>query len=276
VPAVVRRLEEHRLPELVVAAVACDPDVSHAAAAPGGLPGRLADARRPAHLRLAGPQLVTERAALRLVLEQGNGNLNDHARTSRYASITAARMRTDPRRRRPRRGYPHRMRRPRWQRPGQAPHGSGRRQPKRPQWPGRLPGLAACAPQRQVPQPGGNALVRSLGLHVSRRPGFGSDTTHAPGEFPYVACPPRRRGQEPGRRAEARARCRQGSEPGLGKAPAARQGPVQPDDRQSPYYPVRISRTLPVLTSCPAACQKPQSTHSIEGPVRSAGKDPRR
>ncbi len=77
-----RRLEEHRLPELVVAAVAHDPDVSHAAAAPGGFPGRFADARRPAHLRLAWPQLVTERAALRLVLEQRNGHLSDHARTS--------------------------------------------------------------------------------------------------------------------------------------------------------------------------------------------------
>ena len=37
-PAVVRRLEEHGLPELVVAAVAGNPDMSHAAAAPGGLP----------------------------------------------------------------------------------------------------------------------------------------------------------------------------------------------------------------------------------------------
>jgi hypothetical protein len=74
-----------------VAAVAGDPDVSHAAAAPGRFPGRFAHARRPAHLRLAGPQLVTERAALRLVLEQRNGHLNDHARTSRNASmITAA------------------------------------------------------------------------------------------------------------------------------------------------------------------------------------------
>jgi len=91
VPAVVRRLEEHRLPELVVAAVAGDPDVSHAAAAPGRFPGRFADARRPAHLRLAGPQLVTERAALRLALEQRNGHLNDHAVTSGCASmITAA------------------------------------------------------------------------------------------------------------------------------------------------------------------------------------------
>ena len=86
-PAVVRRLEEHRLPELVVAAVAADPDVSHAAAAPGRFPGRCADAGLPAHLRLAGPQLVTERAALWLVLEQGNGHLNDHARTSGYASM---------------------------------------------------------------------------------------------------------------------------------------------------------------------------------------------
>jgi hypothetical protein len=86
-----RRLVEHCLPELVVAAVAGDPDVSHAAAAPGRFPGRRADARRPAHLRHAEPQLMAERAALLLVLEQGNGHLNDHARTSRYASmITAA------------------------------------------------------------------------------------------------------------------------------------------------------------------------------------------
>jgi hypothetical protein len=80
VPAVVRRLEEHRLPELVMAAVAGDPDVSHAAA--GGFPGRLADARFPAHLRLTGPQLVAERAALWLVLEQGSGHLNDHVLAS--------------------------------------------------------------------------------------------------------------------------------------------------------------------------------------------------
>jgi hypothetical protein len=91
VPSVVRWLVEHCLPELVVAAVAGDPDVSHAAAASGGFPGRLADARRPAHLRLARPQLVTERAAIWLVLEQRNGHLNDHARTRRNAPmITAA------------------------------------------------------------------------------------------------------------------------------------------------------------------------------------------
>jgi len=81
-PAVVWRLEEQRLPELVTAAVAGDADVSHAAAALGGFPGRLADTRLPAHLRLAGPQLMTERAALWLILEQGSGHLNDHVLAS--------------------------------------------------------------------------------------------------------------------------------------------------------------------------------------------------
>ena len=71
-----------------MAAIAHDPDVSHAAAAPGRFPGRRADARCPAHLHLAGPQPVTERAALWLVLEQRNGHLNDHARTGRDASMT--------------------------------------------------------------------------------------------------------------------------------------------------------------------------------------------
>ena len=71
-------------------AVAGDPDVSHAAAEVGSLLGRAADARHPAHLRLAGPQLVTERAALWLVLEQRNEHLNDHAVTSGYASMITA------------------------------------------------------------------------------------------------------------------------------------------------------------------------------------------
>jgi hypothetical protein len=87
VPAVVRRFKEHRLPELVVAAVARDSDVSHAAAALGSLLGRLAEARRPAHLRLAGPQLMTERTGFRLILEQRSGHLNDHALTSCYESM---------------------------------------------------------------------------------------------------------------------------------------------------------------------------------------------
>jgi hypothetical protein len=91
VPAVVWRFEGHRLPELVVAAVARDLDVSHAAVARGRLPGRLAQARRPAHLRLAGPQPVTERARFRLVFEQGNGHLTimpGPAVTSQCSSLT--------------------------------------------------------------------------------------------------------------------------------------------------------------------------------------------
>ena len=64
--------------------------VPHAPSAYCGFPGRCADARLPAHLRLAGPELVTERAGFRLVLEQRNGHLNDHAQTSRHASIITA------------------------------------------------------------------------------------------------------------------------------------------------------------------------------------------
>ena len=86
--AVMRRLEEYGLPELVVAAVVGDADVSHATAARGGFLGWFAHARRPAHLHLARPQLVTERAGFRLVLEQGSRHLNDHARTSFLRGIT--------------------------------------------------------------------------------------------------------------------------------------------------------------------------------------------
>jgi len=89
-PAVAWRLEEHCLPELFVAAAARDPDVSHAAAAPGRFPGWLAEARCPAHLRLAWPQRVTEQAVLWLVLEQRNGHLDEHALTSRYESMVCA------------------------------------------------------------------------------------------------------------------------------------------------------------------------------------------
>jgi hypothetical protein len=70
-----------------MAAAARDLDVSHAAAAPGRFPGRLAQARRPAHLCLSGPQLVAERTGFRLVLEQRNGHLNDHARTGCHESM---------------------------------------------------------------------------------------------------------------------------------------------------------------------------------------------
>ena len=86
-PAVVGRFEEHRLLGLVVAAVARDADVSHAATTPGSLPGRLAEARCPAHLRLAGPQLVTERTKFGLIFEQRNGHLNDHSLTGCHESM---------------------------------------------------------------------------------------------------------------------------------------------------------------------------------------------
>jgi len=66
--------------------VASDHHVPHAPAAPGGFPGRCADARLPAHPRLTRPQIVTKRAELRLILEQRYGHLNDHALTRRYAS----------------------------------------------------------------------------------------------------------------------------------------------------------------------------------------------
>jgi hypothetical protein len=83
---VVRWLEEHRLPELGVAAVAGDQDVPCAAAAAGSFAGRITQARFPAHLRVAGPKSMTERAVLGLVLEHRDGHLNDHALTSSDAS----------------------------------------------------------------------------------------------------------------------------------------------------------------------------------------------
>jgi hypothetical protein len=89
-PAVMRRFKEHRLPELVVAAVARDPDVSHTATTRGSLPDRLAEARCPAHLRLAWPQLVTERTGFRLILEQRNGHPNDHGVTGCHESMIIA------------------------------------------------------------------------------------------------------------------------------------------------------------------------------------------
>ena len=71
---VMRWLVEHRASELVVAGVAHHPDVTEAAATLGCLPGWLADAGCPAHLTLARPELMAERAALRLVFEQGSGH----------------------------------------------------------------------------------------------------------------------------------------------------------------------------------------------------------
>jgi hypothetical protein len=71
---VVGWLVERRLPEVIVAGIAAHPDVAHTPAALGSLLGRRADARRPAHLALTRPELMTVRAVFRLVLEQGNGH----------------------------------------------------------------------------------------------------------------------------------------------------------------------------------------------------------
>ena len=79
VPDIVRRLVERGLPELIVAGPAGHPDVAHAAAAFGSLPGRRANAGLPADLGAAGPQLMTERAELRLVFENRYWHENDHA-----------------------------------------------------------------------------------------------------------------------------------------------------------------------------------------------------
>ena len=55
---------------------------------------------------------------------------------------------------------------------GKGEHGMGLGNggPDASSWPGRLRGRAVCAPPRQVPQRGGNALVGSLVLRSSRRP----------------------------------------------------------------------------------------------------------
>jgi hypothetical protein len=72
--AVVRRLVEHCLSELVMAGVTHHSDVTEAPAALGSLASWLTDARRPPHLALARPEPMTERAAFWLVLEQGGGH----------------------------------------------------------------------------------------------------------------------------------------------------------------------------------------------------------
>ena len=195
-PAVVRGLVERRLPQLIVAGGTGDHCVPHASAARRGFPGRCADAWLPAHLRLAGPQLVTERAVFRPVLEQRNGHLNDHAGTSCYASmITVTGSEAGPGGVDPGAGICTGCADSGGRGPEQAPHGSGPGRRRRRPWPSHLPGRAACVPQRQAPRHGGNAQVRSLLLHVSRRLGSGSDTTRSPLIFPTVPCPPRRRGQ---------------------------------------------------------------------------------
>jgi hypothetical protein len=71
-PDVVRRLVERRIPELSVAGLAGHQQVPHAPAALGSLLRRRADTGFPADPGLARPQRMAERAALRLVLEEGH------------------------------------------------------------------------------------------------------------------------------------------------------------------------------------------------------------
>ena len=74
-----RRLVERGLPELIVAGAAGHPDVAHAAAPFGPLPGGRADAGLPADLGTSGPQPMAERAKLGLVFENRYRHENDHA-----------------------------------------------------------------------------------------------------------------------------------------------------------------------------------------------------
>ena len=67
-----------------------DPDVAHAAAAFGSLPGRRADAGLPADLGAAGPQLMTERADLGLVFENRYWHGNDHAQAGGISVLPPA------------------------------------------------------------------------------------------------------------------------------------------------------------------------------------------
>ena len=194
VPAVVRRLEEHRLPELIVAAVARDPDVSRAAAAPGRFPGHFADARLPADLRLARPQLVTERAAFWLVLEQRNGHLKDHGLASGYASIiTVAGSEPSPGGLGPSTAI--RAKCADGGGGGQGKHRMGLSNGG----PDTRSGLAVFLAERPVRlsgkflSPAGNCSGPVIDAPCVSSSGSGSGTTHASGDLPTVTCPSRRR-----------------------------------------------------------------------------------
>ena len=69
------RLVERDLPAFGSALQAVQPQVAHPTAACSGFLRRLADAGRIPDLYLARTQLVTERAALRAMIEQGYGHL---------------------------------------------------------------------------------------------------------------------------------------------------------------------------------------------------------
>jgi hypothetical protein len=59
----------------------------HATAALGSFTGCRADARFLPELRHAGPQQVTGRAALQLVIERGYGHKDDHAQAGDFQSF---------------------------------------------------------------------------------------------------------------------------------------------------------------------------------------------
>jgi len=61
--------------------------MTHAAAAFGSLQGCRADTGLPAHLGPAGPQLMTERAILRLVFENRYWHENDHAQAGGFSVL---------------------------------------------------------------------------------------------------------------------------------------------------------------------------------------------
>ena len=83
---VMRRLVEHRVPELVVAGVTRHPEVPHAPTTLGSFTGCHADTGFPPDLRHARPQPMTERATLRLVIEHGYGHEDDHAQPDSFQS----------------------------------------------------------------------------------------------------------------------------------------------------------------------------------------------
>ena len=75
-----------------MAGAAGHPDVAHAAAAFGSLLGGGADAGLPADLSVAGPQLVTERAELGPVFENGYRHENDHAQADGISVLDRMRL----------------------------------------------------------------------------------------------------------------------------------------------------------------------------------------
>jgi hypothetical protein len=243
-----------------VAAVARDPDVSHAAAAPSGFPGRLAEAWRPAHLRLAGPQLVAERAGFRLVIEQRSGHLNDHALTSCHESMIIV-TRTDDRCREPspcrvtaQRGFSARYSR--------EPRGSARLQPSRRDSP-PLPSTARApaADPRILSEiaPGTGSTRPMYGLvRPLPRPRISvtiSVVPLKPRRIPRPSAPP---GVPPPPLSARPGRCRAGTQPGT-RSRRGRRSPARRrwlHDMAADQQPVRPP---PMVTAESVASSKAQS-----------------